>query len=395
MNAPLARVPLPLVAGAQAHGTRPRTEHTAAHVSTQFRAQNPAPTTHRVDPGDLRTRIVYPAHGAARVAEEEELAASLRDLGADARAVGVVCPDGWWDFPRLDAAWRARDPWLLRCHDELFALLADADVVLASGGAMLHPEFLRQLRAVTVLVCGDDPESSDRLSRPVAPHYDVAFTTNVACVADYRRWGCAQAEWLFPLVRARHLQLDVDVDTLVAAPRDLDVVLLCERTYGLSDRAQRVERLLAAEPSAFVAGPGWPRGAFDDRALRATYLRSKMGWNLHNSIGPCNLRLMQLPAFGILQICDNKSRLGEVFALGEEVVGFDSEAECIDATRYYLAHDDERRRIAAAGCRRVRADYTEARWWQRVRTAIAPACRRKLGREILPAALGAPVHPRA
>lgn len=330
-----------------------------------------------------RMRIVYPAHSPARVLEETRFAAGLSALGYDVRALGVPCADGWWDFPRLDAAWRRRDAALLRWCDDLGRQLADADVVIASGGSMLHPDWLRQLRAVSVLICADDPESSERLSRPIAPHFDCVFTTNIACVDDYRRWGCRQAAWLFHPLRAIDLGLGEPIDQLMAAERDLDVVLFCERVFGLSDRAQRVERLLAAVPSALVAGRGWPRGFVSGAEMRACFRRARIGWNLHNSIGPCNVRLMQLPAFGALQLCDNKSHLGRIFALGEEVVGFDTEAECIDLTRHYLAHDDERRRIAANGCRRVRTDYTEAKWWQRVLDAIAEVMHRRSG-EVAP-----------
>ncbi|MBK8096785.1 MAG: glycosyltransferase [Planctomycetes bacterium] len=331
----------------------------------------------------VRGRIVYPAHSPARVREEAAFAASLAQLrGDDVQAVGVTCPDGWWDFPRLDAAWRQRDAGLLRAFDQLGDELAGADIVLASGGAMLHPRFLEQLSAATVLVCGDDPENSDRLSRPVAPHFDVAFTTNVACVADYRRWGCRRADWLFPPLRAADLAAAGPVPEVLERPRDLDAVMLCERVFGLSDRAQRVERLVAAVPTAFIAGRGWPRGFVDDTTMQALFRRGKIGWNLHNSLGPCNVRLTQLPAYGVLQICDNKSHLGEVFALGDEVVGFDTIDECIEATRYYLVHDDERRKIAARGCQRVRTDYTEAKWWQRILDAVADVSPRTDAREL-------------
>jgi Amt family ammonium transporter len=58
-----------------------------------------------------------------------------------------------------------------------------------------------------------------------------------------------------------------------------------------------------------------------------------------------------LPAAGVLQIGDNKCRLGEVFRLGEEVVGFDSvgdsKDECIELTR---EHDAALIGVAAGAC---------------------------------------------
>jgi hypothetical protein len=319
----------------------------------------------------LRYLIAYPAYSAARTAEEEGFASRLRGAGFAVRAHGTPCPGGWWDFARLDAAWRARDAQLLAAYEALAADLDWADVLIASGGAMLHPEHLAQFAAFKVFVCGDDPESSARLSRPVAPHFDVALTTNVACVGDYRTWGCRDADWIFPPLRPGQTDPSLTEAAIMTGDRPLDVVMLCERVYGASDRAARVERLKAAFPRALVAGPGWPEGPLPDAA---TYRQAKIGWNLHNSVGPCNSRLMGLPALGVLQVCDNKHGLGRIFALGTEVVGFDDLAECIELTRYYLAHDQERRRIAAAGFRRVHRDYTEARWWQVLLARVAPAC---------------------
>lgn len=98
----------------------------------------------------------------------------------------------------------------------------------------------------------------------------------------------------------------------------------------------------------------------------AAYRGSQLGWNLHNSTGPINFRTYDLPAHGVLQLCDNRAHLGEIFRLGEEAIGFDSIEECIDRTRYFLAHPEEQRRIALAGWRRWRQDYTPDRIWERL-----------------------------
>jgi spore maturation protein CgeB len=87
---------------------------------------------------------------------------------------------------------------------------------------------------------------------------------------------------------------------------------------------------------------------------------------MHNSTGPINYRTFYLPANGVMQICDNKAHLGKIYELDKEVVGFDTVEECIDRCRYYLAHDDERRAIAAAGWRRAMRDYTEVPIFRRM-----------------------------
>jgi hypothetical protein len=68
----------------------------------------------------------------------------------------------------------------------------------------------------------------------------------------------------------------------------------------------------------------------------------------------------------VLQICDNKQHLGAVFELGKEVIGFDTVEECIELCRYYLAHDEERRIIAANGWKRAMSDYNEVAVFRRL-----------------------------
>jgi len=95
-----------------------------------------------------------------------------------------------------------------------------------------------------------------------------------------------------------------------------------------------------------------------------------VGINIHNSTGPINFRTFYLPANGVLQICDNKSHLGQIFELGKEVVGYDSIDEAIELTRYYLEHEEERRAIAAAGWRRTLREYNEVAAFDFIRRAV-------------------------
>lgn len=320
----------------------------------------------------LRYAIVYPAYSAARVAEETHLAARLGRLGFDVEALPIPCEGGWWHFPKLDHKWRTHSADLMSCYGDLEERLRGKDVLIAAGGSMLHPEFIRQLSTFNVFVCADDPESSAVLSAPVASAFDFCCVANIACVGDYAGWGVQHAAWL-PLPVSDHVvDRTITEDRLINGTRDVDLVMCCERVYGLSDRALRLERLHREFPQAVLRGKGWPGGYLSEAELLSLYRRARIGWNLHNSVGPVNSRTMMLPAFGVMQICDCRDNLGKVFKLGEEVIGFETMDECVDATRYYLAHEDERRRIAIAGWQRVLADYTEEKWWHRLLNHIAP-----------------------
>ncbi|MFQ5503762.1 MAG: FkbM family methyltransferase, partial [Planctomycetota bacterium] len=320
----------------------------------------------------LRYLWVYSADSERRVQEEEAFCARIRALGYEVQPFGMPCPGGWWPYPGLDAAWRRADPELLRAYLGLEELARGADVLIAADGAMLHPGFVASLGTFNVFCCADDPESSEVLSRPVAPCFDHCFVLNQACLDLYRSWGVERVDWLLRPLRPGLMDPTMSVERILGEDRELDIVLFCERVYEVSDRAERIGRLLEAFPGAFVRGRGWPGGFLSDGEMRDAYRRARIGWNLHNSSGAFNTRLVTLPAFGVLQICDNKSDLARVFELDREVVGFDTIEECIDRTRYYLEHERERREIAARGFARVTLEHTEARMWEQIVTAISP-----------------------
>lgn len=316
-----------------------------------------------------RWLLVYPEYNAARRDEEVQRARTASALGWQVETIGISCPGGWWPFSTLDQAWQSRNPQLIAAYEQLAEAASRSDILLASGGSMVHPRLLEQLGTYNIMVCSDDPESSEILSRPVAPSFDFCFPVNVAAVADYKRWGCRRAEWLFNPIGPGGGLFELKPEELDPAVRDLPMSILCERDSGLSDRPQRIERLVRAFPEAFVRGRGWPGGVVPQQDVLR---RTRIGWNLHHSTGPTNTRSTALPAYGVMQLCDNKENFGAMYRLGYEAVGFDSIEECIEMTRYYLAHDDERQAIALAGWQRAMRDYTEEKWWERIARAIAP-----------------------
>jgi spore maturation protein CgeB len=58
-----------------------------------------------------------------------------------------------------------------------------------------------------------------------------------------------------------------------------------------------------------------------------------------------------------MQISDGGEYLDRFFKVDEEVIGYRNADELIDKIRYYLSHDDERKRVALNGYRRVVEDH--------------------------------------
>ncbi len=283
-------------------------------------------------------------------------------------------------FRELNARWRRGDRELLSMYERLEERLQGCDVLLNAAGINLHPEFVERLGVFTVFQCFDDPESSAILSRPVAAAYDLCLVGNVAEVDTYRSWGVKHAQWAPMGMLPGTYDPSLREEDILEGRRDVDLLMLIDRLSP--PRRARMDEMAAAFPDAHFYGRGWPRGFLPAGEELAMLRRAKIGPNFHNSTGPINLRLFQLPANGVMQICDNKGHLGAVYEVGKEVAGFDTADECIDLCRYYLAHDRERREIAAAGWRRAMRDYSEVAayaWRMRIIEAHLP---RREGRPV-------------
>jgi spore maturation protein CgeB len=100
--------------------------------------------------------------------------------------------------------------------------------------------------------------------------------------------------------------------------------------------------------------PGWVRPAAFNQYV-PLYQRAKIGINIHNrgkyTVG--NFRMFDLPANGVMQISDGNQYLNEFFKVGEEIIDYVKLDDLLDKIRYYLEHENERKRIAINGYRRV------------------------------------------
>lgn len=71
-----------------------------------------------------------------------------------------------------------------------------------------------------------------------------------------------------------------------------------------------------------------------------------------------NMRLYETTGMGALLVTDMKDNLNDLFEVGKEVVAYENEKDLIEKIQYYLAHDDEREKIAKAGQRRTLKNHT-------------------------------------
>src|SRR5687767_9816114 len=148
----------------------------------------------------IRYLIAYSAYDDQRQAKYERLLERHRSRGLDFEGFCVTPPAlnqrQWLPFEQLDRRWKKNDRALLTMYEALEEKLRRKDVFIVFNGANVHPEFLRNLSTFNVYICWDDPESSELLSRPVAPSFDYCFTGNASCVPLYQSWGIKNVDFL-------------------------------------------------------------------------------------------------------------------------------------------------------------------------------------------------------
>lgn len=269
-------------------------------------------------------------------------------------------PYPWED---LDEKWHLKETILMRLYRQLVNKAKAFDVLINYNGGNLHPEVLESLSTFNVYSCFDDPESSDWLSAPVANKYDAVFHGNIASIFQYQHWGCKNFAFLPIFTTPSDVPTPNEYPLVNSTPRLREIVFIGDNNHW---RRQRLEALSASFPQANIYGTESLRGKVSEEQKRSLYLDSQIGWNIHKSAGPNSRRLYELAAYGVLQICDNKTGLGQIFRLGEEVIGFDTIQEAIELTQYFLKNDSERRAITERAYDRYWRDYSTTAIWRRI-----------------------------
>ncbi len=77
---------------------------------------------------------------------------------------------------------------------------------------------------------------------------------------------------------------------------------------------------------------------------------------------------------GAFYMCEHVEGIEEVLVPGKEIVTFRSEEEMIDQIKYYLAHDEARKKIAETGRKRVLKDHTYKIRIQQILRTIEDVC---------------------
>jgi spore maturation protein CgeB len=190
------------------------------------------------------------------------------------------------------------------------------------------------------------------------PLYDLFCTHTRAAVPYLRQMGC-QAPFYLPLAADPFLHHPMSL-----TPADLKE-FGCDLVFVGNWRPEH-EQLFASLEGFDLAiwGPNywrryarkgsWVRSRWRGRPLMTgvEYVKAHRAAKIAlDPINPVNLpshnmRLFEVAACGVFSLVTRTKEVQNLFREGETVICFDNADELVDKVRYYLAHPDERQRIA-------------------------------------------------
>ncbi|RIL12540.1 MAG: hypothetical protein DCC75_00260 [Proteobacteria bacterium] len=260
------------------------------------------------------------------------------------------------------------------------------DILICMAQAPISPRVLSECRKRGIITVLWFVEDYVRFTywQEMAKFYDFVFTIQKGrCIEAIQKAGAGEVHYL-----------PVACDPGVHAPLKLTDK---EREHwgspvsfmgaGYHNRQQLMASL--SDLPLKLWGTEWPTCRPFDRMVQeggrrltpAEYVKifnaTDINLNLHSSherdgVDPfgdfLNPRTFELAASGAFQLVDKRSLLAESFEEGKEIVTFESAGELKDKIRYYLAHPEERKKIAENARARALQDHT---YDQRIRQMLS------------------------
>jgi len=280
----------------------------------------------------------------------------------------------------LDNHYYQEHPGLKRMYKDIAQKIQEtgADVLLVDTCPPYHPEFLRKLNIYKVLRIADGPMTAYDRDFAYLHAYDhvlyhsPAYSRDMEMAEKLRYCRATNIDfWPFALFDTMFDQTKTE-ETILSKNRDIDIIFIGAMHLGKMPLIAKVKKafghrcrvygLCSIKKNLYFNArygfPGWVRPAAFEQYV-PLYQRAKIGFNVHNrgdyTVG--GYRLFDLPANGVMQISDGGPYLDEFFKAGEEIIGYKDQDDLIDKLHYYLEHNEERKRVALNGYRRVIKDH--------------------------------------
>ncbi|QQZ62826.1 glycosyltransferase [Paenibacillus sonchi] len=257
------------------------------------------------------------------------------------------------------------------------------DLIVAMGGLKISKpilEFLKQTKVKSAIWMTEDPYYMD-WTIPLITYFDYIFTIDQAALEQYKRLG-------HPHVY--HLPLGTDPAMYRSTPVSEEFTSdICLVGVPYSNRIELIEFLLQrTDYQIQIVGRGW--GKYNNEWTKNLYRGldlvnawvrpetvvnyyngSKIVLNIHrpshekynkNRMGiiakSINNRTFDAASCEAFQLIDSKEELVNHFEEGKEIVSFEDKHDLLEKIHYYIAHDEERKRMAKKARQRVLTSHT-------------------------------------
>ena len=280
----------------------------------------------------------------------------------------------------LDDLYFGKHPALMRLYAGFEATLKEtrAEAVIVDNCQPYHPDYLRKIPVYKVLRTSDGPLSAyDRDFAYVHAfdqvlYHSPAYSPEMGMAEKLQYLGAKNCDFWPQALFDAMCDATKTEESLLAADRDIDIIFIGALFPGKMPLLAKVKKAFGSRCRIYgltnlkknlyfnlkYGFPGWVRPARFEEYV-PLYQRSKIGINIHNrgdyTVG--SYRLFDLPGNGVMQISDGGEFLESFFRVGEEIIGYRDADDLIDKLRHYLDRDEERKRIALNGHRRVMRDH--------------------------------------
>lgn len=282
----------------------------------------------------------------------------------------------------------------MRYINDFLDKFIDYDIFIMSTFNPIHPEIIHKYLKDKIKILGfiDDPYSSYRQGIPYLWVFDGAFyisksySTDTLFEDQMKKWGVENSRWL-PL-SPKSVELPI-INEEFFINRKIDVVYVGSYISGsYNGKIERLSKLKKHFGDSFVIHGRWPlKGCIgfanpifkkpffpykispiEEEDKYKLFLNTKISLNMHVSPEPTetgNYRMYETPYHGMMQICDKAGANAHefIFEPNKEAVFYDNTDHAIELIEHYLAHDEERIKIAKAGFERTLRDYNWENNW--------------------------------
>lgn len=314
----------------------------------------------------------------------------LRESGCEVECIDTTLPFRYAKRPtaikRLAKFFFYRTDALIDWKNVGHKMLAAAktqkfDILWIDKGLGIRPEILRRFtdlspRTRLVNYSPDDMNNpANQSSRYLSSmsYYELHVTTKTYNLKELKDLGANDVFFVgkafeptihYPILltpeEREKLSSDVMFVGSVESERFVSLRLLAQRGFSLGLHGGGIEWMqLASEYQNVSATTGFVASKDYSRLLCASKI--SLGFLRKQNRDRQTARSIEIPATGTFMLAERTDEHLELFEEGKEAEFFSSDEELIEKVEYYLAHDDERETIAAAGRERcLRSGYSNA-----------------------------------